>query len=492
MSIPNGSMRTVSETTPTASDVSTRSGSRAAACSGSAERPNRWRFRPTTATTGMRNANWNFTSSAKTAPNGGRLRPAAAEGVDRGQQHERADRVDLAPHGRVEDRARVEQVDRGGCQPERLRRDVEPGSVDQLGAPAPGDDEQQPGDADVGQDARDLHEPGGGVPADDRGQRGARLAEQPQDVEVARRVVAEVARLVEVAGAEARHPLAPCGERGDVVREAAERQVAGRDEDAYGKATDEDEGEDRAGIELPDPVDDPRAPSADGVAGHQVRRPRGARRFVSHAKVAVSIPAVALGFRVVLMGPQQDPIGTVAYDACRTSPSSVRGPIARDRCRTPTPHVLLPRLQRGGERGGDDPARARRGRLPRGRLDRGPGRRRRLDRPHARDRRGGRARRSARHASSTRRTAGTAARCARASRMPAASSSASATATSSSTCARCRACSSGSTIRRGPSTRSSATGSSGATLRIGSSSPRRTTRSPRSSSGCGCATSTAR
>jgi hypothetical protein len=51
-----------------------------------------------------------------------------------------------------------------------------------------------------------------------------------------------------------------------------------------------------------------------------VRRPRGARRFVSHAKVAVSIPAVGLGFRVVLMGPQQDRIRTVAYDAC-TAPS---------------------------------------------------------------------------------------------------------------------------------------------------------------------------
>ena len=67
------------------------------------------------------------------------------------------------------------------------------------------------------------------------------------------------------------------------------RHQHARNEGAQDEAEDEDCREDRAGVEPPKSVCHPHAPPADGVAGHQRRRPRGARRVVSHAKVAVSI-----------------------------------------------------------------------------------------------------------------------------------------------------------------------------------------------------------
>ena len=68
MERPNGQIRTTSVPTPAASEVSTRSRSGRPSRSGSAERPNRWRFRPTIATIGITKAYWNLMSSATVAP----------------------------------------------------------------------------------------------------------------------------------------------------------------------------------------------------------------------------------------------------------------------------------------------------------------------------------------------------------------------------------------------------------------------------------------
>ncbi len=132
-------------------------------------------------------------------PKGGDLGPAAAERVDRGQQDERADRVDLPPHRRVEDDAGIEEVDRGRHDPQRLG----PHPRRQRGSPSASDHEQEPRHADVGRDTRDLHQAAGRIQPDDRLQQSADGAEHPEDVQVAGRIIAEVALLVEMRWSEA-------------------------------------------------------------------------------------------------------------------------------------------------------------------------------------------------------------------------------------------------------------------------------------------------
>ena len=124
--------------------------------------------------------------------------------------------------------------------------------------------------------------------------------------------------------------------------------------------------------------------------------------------------------------------------------------VARDRCGTPAPDVLLPRLRRGGERGRDDQARARGGRPAGRRLDRGARRRRRVDRSDPRAGRGRRGRRAADHGLPPGQSRLRRRPARRVRRTLAASSSASAMATFSSTFARCRGSSSGSTMLRRP------------------------------------------
>ncbi len=133
----------------------------------------------------------------------GRFGPAAPQEVDRCEQDERADRVDLAPDGRVEDGAGVEEVDRRHGERGSVRADPEARAIDQLTAPAPNDDEQEPRDGDVRQDPGNLHQPAGHVDPDDRSQRRPDLAEHPQDVEVAGRIIGEVVGRVELGWSDA-------------------------------------------------------------------------------------------------------------------------------------------------------------------------------------------------------------------------------------------------------------------------------------------------
>ena len=130
---------------------------------------------------------------------GRHLDPATRQRVDGRQQDEGADRVDLAPDRGDEDGGGVEQVHAGRQQAKALRADADAGALDQLATPPPADHEQQPRDANVRQDARDFHQADGRVLSDHRRQRLADRAEHPEHVHVARRVIAEVARLIECA-----------------------------------------------------------------------------------------------------------------------------------------------------------------------------------------------------------------------------------------------------------------------------------------------------
>ena len=134
---------------------------------------------------------------------GRRLGPAAGEEVDRREQDQRADRVDLAPHRRVEDGAGVEEVDRRHGERGSVDADREAHPVDQLTAPAPDDHEEEPGDGDIGEDPRNLHQPAGDVDPDDRRKRRPDLAEQPEDVEIAGRIIGEVVGCVELGWSDA-------------------------------------------------------------------------------------------------------------------------------------------------------------------------------------------------------------------------------------------------------------------------------------------------
>ena len=132
---------------------------------------------------------------------------------------------------------------------------------------------------------------------DQLGERPADDSKQPEHVQVPRRVVAEVALLVESGWPDACQSLSPGREVADVDREAAQRHVDTGNEDAQHQTEDEERHEDRAGIEPPGQVEYPHAPSADGATGHQVRRPRWGCRVTSRAKVAVSIHRASDGSR---------------------------------------------------------------------------------------------------------------------------------------------------------------------------------------------------
>jgi hypothetical protein len=133
----------------------------------------------------------------------GGLGPPASEEIDRPDQEEGADRVHLAPDRRVKDDTGVEEVEGRRGDAQRLRGHPQVRARAELGSPAPRDGEEEPRDPDVGEDARDLHQAARRVLPDDRRQHRPDGAEQPQDVEIARRVVAEVAVFVEVGWSEA-------------------------------------------------------------------------------------------------------------------------------------------------------------------------------------------------------------------------------------------------------------------------------------------------
>ena len=145
--------------------------------------------------------------------------------------------------------------------------------------------------AGVGQDARQLDQPGRDVDAQDQGlERAADGPQQPQDVEVAGRVIAEVGRIVEFAGSALGQSLSPGGEVADVDPEAGQRQQHAPDQDAQEHPADDDDDEERDCVARQGEADWPRAPPH-GVAGHRCRRVAHERRRVFHAKVAVSIHA---------------------------------------------------------------------------------------------------------------------------------------------------------------------------------------------------------
>ncbi|TME75702.1 MAG: hypothetical protein E6I48_06310 [Chloroflexi bacterium] len=80
------------------------------------------------------------------------------------------------------------------------------------------------GDRDVRRDARGLHREAEQLTIEDG-------AEQPEDIEIGRRVVAEVIRRIEAAGPDLDQVLGPRLERADVAGETgrAQRQQAQRD-----------------------------------------------------------------------------------------------------------------------------------------------------------------------------------------------------------------------------------------------------------------------
>ena len=108
----------------------------------------------------------------------------------RAQKRNRADRVDLSPVRSREDRTWLERPDRGG----RDRGGASGGPPEQT--------RDQERDRDVGGDAERLYRETERLSIEER-------AQEPQDVEKAGRVVAEVPRLVEATGSDRREPLCP-------------------------------------------------------------------------------------------------------------------------------------------------------------------------------------------------------------------------------------------------------------------------------------------
>ena len=207
----------------------------------------------------------------------GGLGPAARQGVKGPHDDQRPDRVDLAPDRAVEDGDRVEEVDPGRHQPQRLAAPYPPAEPEAPVEEAAAVGEQEVRHADVGQDAGDLHQAGGGVLADQRGQGVANDTQQPQDVQVAGRIVGEVAGLVEFARPETCQPLAPGGEVADVDPESALRQQDAGDQDPQQQTEDEDGSQQRAGVEGQAAEGWPRAPPPYGTGGQRKRRPCGRR-----------------------------------------------------------------------------------------------------------------------------------------------------------------------------------------------------------------------
>ena len=136
----------------------------------------------------------------------------------------------------------------------------------------------------VGKDAGDLHEPGSGVLPHERGEEFADDAEQPEDVEVAGRIIAEELRIVECAGPDTCESLPPRREVDDVDVEPALRQQDASDEGTQ-QQTDEDEDADERGwfegqavCEWPSVRPPPGREVIEGVAGYGDAESGTARR----------------------------------------------------------------------------------------------------------------------------------------------------------------------------------------------------------------------
>ena len=128
-------------------------------------------------------------------------RPAAAPRRDqRGEQRKRPDGVDLSPVRTGEDRAGMERPETRG------ERRAPPAAV------TPREHRRADRDRDVGRDARGLHRETQQLAVEER-------AEEPEDVEIARRVVDEIVGRVEGARPDPDHLLGPRLEGADVARE---------------------------------------------------------------------------------------------------------------------------------------------------------------------------------------------------------------------------------------------------------------------------------
>ena len=158
---------------------------------------------------------------------GGPLRAVAPELAQAEQEEDDAERVDLAPHHAVEPGDRIEDGDGG-------RGKGQPVATTELADHRP----RQPADRKVGQDRRDLDE------VADAPDRVADDPDEPQDVEVARRVVMEEVAVIEAARAVIGEVPRPEPEGVEVDLETGSRKEAGDDE-AEDEAEHEDH-EDRA------------------------------------------------------------------------------------------------------------------------------------------------------------------------------------------------------------------------------------------------------
>ena len=153
----------------------------------------------------------------------GPLRAVAPQLAQAQQEEDDPERVDLAPHDAVEPADRVHDRDEGARKREPApAAELEDHRVD------------EPADGEVGDDRRDLDE------VADAAERLADDPHQPQDVQVAGRVVVE-----EVAAVEAPRPLVgqvggPVPERGQVDAETGSRQQV-CDDEAEGEPEREDD-----------------------------------------------------------------------------------------------------------------------------------------------------------------------------------------------------------------------------------------------------------
>ncbi len=120
----------------------------------------------------------------------GTFRVAAHQRTDAEQDDEGTHGIGLTPHGRVVPGDRVEQVQRGGDQSQARR-------VGALGGPAPDQPVEQRGDEDVEYDRTQLEQVRARIVGPQ--QEGEQVTPQPQDVQVAGRVVGEESLGVELA-----------------------------------------------------------------------------------------------------------------------------------------------------------------------------------------------------------------------------------------------------------------------------------------------------
>ena len=135
------------------------------------------------------------------------LRPVAPQLPQGEEDDDDPDRIDLAPDDAVEPGDREEEEEAGG------EEGATPGRSQLLRHRA-----DQPGDPEVGEDRGDLDQVAD--PADEPPDR----ADQPEQVEVARRVVGEEAALVEAEGPLCGEVLRPLSEGGEIDPEPGARE----------------------------------------------------------------------------------------------------------------------------------------------------------------------------------------------------------------------------------------------------------------------------